>query len=390
MSLRAVASGGSGIVSQLVAGTGITLSPTGGTGAVTVTNAGVTSIVVSANLSISSSTGAVSIDVSSTVVLNTRSIIATSTTGSIQGGGTLAADRTLTLVNDAAAPGASKYYGTDSGGTKGYFSIGGGSVTSISVGTGLATSSTGSTTPITSTGTLYLKDTAVTAGTYGTAASVATFTVDAQGRLTAAANVAIALDAAAITSGTLLLSRLGLSAASGGIVYGTATNLGITAAGTSGQLLQSQGTAAPIWTTAQYPTSATTAGQILRSNGTNVVFSTATYPATVGIAGTFLRSDGTNIVNSTLVLPNSLTVNNLLVGTAANTVGELATATSGALVTNGSGVPSITQASSGTVLRSSDGITVAFGKVDLGTDTTGTLSIAATYPDPLVQWLYML
>lgn len=30
------------------------------------------------------------------------------------------------LVNDAASPGASKYYGTDAGGTKGYFSVSGG------------------------------------------------------------------------------------------------------------------------------------------------------------------------------------------------------------------------------------------------------------------------
>jgi len=49
---------------------------------------------------------------------------------SLTGGGDLSANRTLSLVNDSASPGASKYYGTDSGGTKGFFTLpgGGGSV----------------------------------------------------------------------------------------------------------------------------------------------------------------------------------------------------------------------------------------------------------------------
>ena len=44
-------------------------------------------------------------------------------TSSVSGGGNLAANRTLSLVNDSATPGASKYYGTDNSGTKGYFSL---------------------------------------------------------------------------------------------------------------------------------------------------------------------------------------------------------------------------------------------------------------------------
>lgn len=44
-------------------------------------------------------------------------------TNSLSGGGDLSANRTLSLVNDAATPGNDKYYGTDSGGAKGYFDL---------------------------------------------------------------------------------------------------------------------------------------------------------------------------------------------------------------------------------------------------------------------------
>ncbi|MBX3747336.1 MAG: hypothetical protein KF833_18660 [Verrucomicrobiae bacterium] len=42
---------------------------------------------------------------------------------SLQGGGNLTADRTLSLVGDSASPGNSKYYGTNSGGTRGYHDL---------------------------------------------------------------------------------------------------------------------------------------------------------------------------------------------------------------------------------------------------------------------------
>jgi hypothetical protein len=64
----------------------------------------------------------------------------------------------------------------------------------ISGGTGLSSVGSG-----TDTLTINLDNTAVTANSYGGAATVGTFTVDAQGRLTAAGNTAISISSAAIT-----------------------------------------------------------------------------------------------------------------------------------------------------------------------------------------------
>jgi hypothetical protein len=74
-----------------------------------------------------------------------------------------------------------------------------GTVTSVTAQGSADISVTGG--PITTTGTLYfsLSDTSVTAGNYGTAGSVPSFTVDAKGRLTAAANVPIAITAGQVS-----------------------------------------------------------------------------------------------------------------------------------------------------------------------------------------------
>jgi len=80
--------------------------------------------------------------------------------------------------------------------------------------------------------------------------------------------------------------------------------------GTTGNILQSNAAAAPSFSTATFPSTATSTGTILRANGTNWVATTATYPTTT-TSQQILYSTGTSVIgelttaNSALAATNS-------------------------------------------------------------------------------------
>lgn len=120
-------------------------------------------------------------------------------------------------------------------------------------------------------------------GSFGGASSVPAFTVNAKGLITAASATAVIAPAGTLSGATLAagvtassLTSVGtigtgtwqgsvvglayggtnanLTAAAGGVPYSTASALALTAAGTSGQYLKSNGTSPPTWTNLPSPT----------------------------------------------------------------------------------------------------------------------------------------
>ena len=100
-----------------------------------------------------------------------------------------------------------------------------GDISGVTAGTGL---SGGGTSGVVS---IALANTAVTAAAYGSATAVATFTVDAQGRLTAAANATIAIPSTAVTDFTEAVQDV-----AGALVAGTANEVSVTYNDTAGTL----------------------------------------------------------------------------------------------------------------------------------------------------------
>jgi hypothetical protein len=146
------------------------------------------------------------------------------------------ASMTLPIGSTAARPVGSNgmiRYNTDIGLFEGYVNgswqtiAAGSGVTSVATGTGL----TGG--PITSTGTISIADTAVTAGTYGTDARSVTYTVNAQGQITNTFDQPISIPASAInttipnsglTNSSVTFNGVTVALGASGTITATATN----------------------------------------------------------------------------------------------------------------------------------------------------------------------
>ena len=232
----------------------------------------------------------------------------TGLTGS--GFGTEGATPTLTLANTAVTPGS--YGGTtnipaividaqgritsasnaaistsftvagDSGTNQ---TIAGGDTLTIAGGTGL--SSVGSNTD---TVTLNLDNTAVTPSTYGGAASVGVFTVDQQGRLTAASNVSISIPSSALNTDVALGSQT-----SGAYVANLVAGTGITLSG-----LGNEGTT-PTITNSGVTSVTGTANQIAVSGSTGSV--------TLSLPNDVIINNNLTVTGDLLISGNAVTMN---------------------------------------------------------------------------------
>lgn len=206
---------------------------------------------------------------------------------------------------------------------------GGGGVTSVATGTGL----TGG--PITTTGTVSIATTGVTAGTYGSTTVVPQIVVNAQGQITSESDQTIALPVSAITSGTFGVARGGTGASTltnHGVLLGQTTSpIVATAVGTNGQIFTGQTTADPSFQTMTGDATFSNAGALaLATTGV----AAGTYGDSTHVGQFVVDAKGRLTTATSVALSGGGTVTSVVAGTGLaggtiTTAGTLSIATSG-------------------------------------------------------------
>ena len=271
-------------------------------------------------------------------------------------------------------------------------------------GAGTYTAGTG----LTLTGSQFsITNTAVTAGSYGSASSVGTFTVNAQGQLTLAGNASIAIASSQVTSGTFTVSQGGTGVATlTGLAYGNGTSA-FTAA-TAAQIVSAIGS-----TAVTNATNATTSTNLAGGANGSLPYQTASGTTTFLAAGTNgyiltltagvpswqpAPASGVTTFQTSLsgLTPSTATsgavtlagtlgatsggtgqstyaTGDLLYASATNTLSKLSAGTNGYVLTLSGGVPTWA-ASTGGVTSFSAGTT----GLTPNTATTGAITLAGT------------